>query len=148
MIRNDAGTTVAQRRADGTLSLQSSTSKSTTIAIEPLLVSIALVAACSIGALALRCAIRTGPRLDAKGPERTRNDHSQRRPPRTRKAAVEKYLDRDYITVIPTAWTGLPILGDPEWLKQGMQLSKGTRLGPPMDLGVATARSNRRPSVT
>ena len=110
------------------------------ITIEPLLASIAIVAWCWIGALALRRAIKAGPHVEAK----VHNGHSQRLPPRTRKAAVEKYLEKDTITVIPTAWTGLPILGDPERLKQGIQLSKGTRLGPPMDLGVATARRNRR----
>lgn len=115
-----------------------------TIPIEPLLASIALVAGCWIAALAVRRAIRTGPHLAAKGAEHIRNDHSQHRSPRTPKAAVEKYLEKDHITVIPAAWTGLPILGDPERLKQGIQLSKGTRLGPPMDLGVATARRNPR----
>lgn len=60
------------------------------------------------------------------------------------KAPVEKYLEKDHITVIPESWTGLPVRGNPERLKQGIKLSKGTKLGPQMDLGVATARYCKR----
>lgn len=91
-----------------------------TITIEPVLASIAIVAWGSIGTLAMRRATRTGPHVKAKGADSIHNDHRQRLHPRTRTAAVEKYLEKDYITVIPAAWTGLPILGDPERLKQGI----------------------------
>lgn len=60
------------------------------------------------------------------------------------KARVEKYLKKHYITVIPEVWTGLPLYGDPERLKQGIKLSKGTRLGPQIDLGAATPRFRKR----
>lgn len=60
------------------------------------------------------------------------------------KAAVEKYLKKDYITVIPEVWTGLPVSGDPERLKKGIKISKGTRLGPQMDLGAATPNYVKR----
>ncbi len=40
---------------------------------------------------------------------------------------------------------GLPPRGDPERLKQGIQMSKGRILGPPADLGVATPQT--RPTM-
>lgn len=60
------------------------------------------------------------------------------------KAPVERYLVKDHITVIPETWTGLPLQGNPESLNQRIKLSKGTTLGPPMDLGVATPRYSKR----
>ncbi|MDE2342318.1 MAG: hypothetical protein KGL63_02825 [Betaproteobacteria bacterium] len=69
---------------------------------------------------------------------------AKNKPPKRARAPIEKYLVKDYITVIPDVWTGLPSQGDPERLKQGIKLSKGQILGPPMDLGVATPGLRRR----
>lgn len=69
---------------------------------------------------------------------------ARNKPPKRARAPIEKYLERDYITVIPKVWTGLPYRGDPERLNQGIKLSEGQILGPPADLGVATPGLHRR----
>lgn len=38
------------------------------------------------------------------------------------------------MTRTPRVWTGLPIVGDPARFKKGIQLSKGSILGPPLNL--------------
>ena len=97
-----------------------------------------LLAACGlllagIGMLTLALARRVPDILPAKN-----------KPPKRARAPIEKYLEKDHITAIPKVWTGLPSWGDPERLNEGIKLSKGQILGPPLDLGVATPRLHRR----
>ena len=97
-----------------------------------------LLAACGlllagIGMLTLALARRVPDILPAKN-----------KPPKRVRAPIEKYLEKDYITVIPKVWTGLPSRGDPERPNQRIKLSKGQILGPPLDLGAATPGLHRR----
>ncbi len=59
---------------------------------------------------------------------------AQRRTPTYRRGAC--------MTRTPRVWTGLPIQGDPARFKQGIKVSKGSILGPPLDLRPATRESH------
>ena len=49
---------------------------------------------------------------------------------------VEK--PRKVMTSTPKVWTGLPIVGDPKRFANGIKVSRGSILGPPLDLRQAS----------